>query len=176
MEFQHGFSAAFDSSRANGQATTFARAELLDIRPNDVKRFMAFCAFGDPDYDVAAGDHPTHCRSATSEATKRALSCHLPHRMTPWCNNWGNPACTAPVNDIIKEVKKFEVRSEGRPSKAKRAVRLNEFRKATNLLQSHCSFDLKHRYPMVFSFQQMKVGWQQKQLKRSRTPAVTHFR
>ena len=158
MEFQCGFSVAFDSSRANGRSTTFSRDELLSIRPNDIKRFMAFCAFGDPDCDVAAGHHPTHCRSATLEATKHALSYYMPHRMAPWCNNQGNPARSAPVNDIVKEVKKFEVRSEGRPSKAKRAVRPNEFRKAINLLQSHSSFDLKYRYPMVCLWQHHLIG------------------
>jgi len=119
---------------------------------------MAFCAFGDSDYDVTAGHSPTHCGSTTLEATKRALSYYMPHRMAPWCNNQGNPTCSAPVNDIIKEVKKFEVCSKGRPSKAKRAVRPNEFHKAINLLQSHSSFDLKYRYPMVCLWQHQVIG------------------
>jgi len=161
MEFQYGFSVAFDSSRANGRSTTFSRDELLSIRPNDIKRFMAFCAFGDPDYDVnpPANHRPTKCRSSTLEATKRALSFYMPYKLVPWCQNRGNPTRSAMVNDIIKQVKKFEVRAEGAPSKAKRPVRPNEFRKAISLLRSHDeSFDLKYRYPMVCLWQHHLIG------------------
>jgi len=104
IEFQYGFSVEFDS---RGRATSFTRRALLDTRPNDIQRFMAFCAFGDPDYSVhpPANHRPTHCRSSTLEAMKRALSYYVPHRAVPWCNNQGNPTCSAPVNDIVKEVK-----------------------------------------------------------------------
>jgi len=150
MEFQHGFSVEFDS---RGRTTSFTRRELLDIRPNDIQRFMAFCAFGDPDYDVTAGHRPTNCRSSTLEATKRALSYYMPHRTVPWCNNQGNPTRSTPVNDVIKEVKKFEARGEGSPSKAKRAVRPNEFSHAIRLLRSLPSFDCKHKHPMACLWQ-----------------------
>mgnify|MGYP000355231538 CR=1 FL=1 len=119
---------------------------------------MAFCTFGDPDCDVTDGHRPTHCRSSTLEATKRALSYYMPHRTAPWCNNQGNPTHSAPVNDIIKEVKKFEVRGEGSPSKAKRAVRPNKFSHAIRLLRSLPSFDCKYKHPMVCLWQHYLIG------------------
>jgi len=156
MEFQCGFSVEFDS---RGRTTAFTRHELLDIRPNDIQRFMALCAFDDPDCDVTAGYRPTHCRSSALEATKRALSCHVPHRTVPWCNNQGNPTRSAPVNNVIKEVKKFEVQGEGSaPSKAKRLVRPNEFSHAIRLLRSLPSFDCKHKHPMACLWQHCLIG------------------
>jgi len=119
---------------------------------------MAFCAFGDPDCDVAAGHRPTHCRSSALEATKRALSCGVPHRAVPWCNNQDNPTCSAPVNDIVKEVKKVEVRGEGSPSKAKRAVRPNEFAHAIRLLRSLPSFACKCKHPIACLWQHCLIG------------------
>ena len=99
MEFQFGFSVEFNS---RGRATTFSRRELLDIRPNDIQRYMGLLAFGDPDYNAHApvNHRPTHCRSSTLEACKRALSYYMPHCTVPWCNNQGNPTRSAPVNDI----------------------------------------------------------------------------
>ena len=157
MEFQFGFSVEFNS---RGRATTFSRRELLDIRPNDIQRYMGLLAFGDPDYNAhpPVNHRPTHCRSSTLEACKRALSYYMPHRTVPWCNNQGNPTRSAPVNDIIKEVKKFEVRGEGSPSKAKRAVRPNEFCHAIRILRSLPSFDCKYKYPMVCLWQHALIG------------------
>jgi len=73
MEFQYGFSVEFDS---RSRATTFTRQELLDIWPNDILRFMALMAYGDPDYNIhpPVNHRPTNSRSSTLEATKRALS------------------------------------------------------------------------------------------------------
>jgi len=157
MEFQCGFSVEFDS---RGRATTFTRQELLDIRPNDIQRFMAFMAYGDPDHNIhpPVNHRPIFCRSSTLEATKRALSYYMPHRHVPWCNNQGNPTRSAPLNDLIKEVKKFEVRGEGSPSKAKRAVRPNEFAHALRILRSLPSFDCKYKYPMVCLWQHALIG------------------
>jgi len=154
MEFLYGFSVEFDNR------ATFTRAELLVIRPSDIKRWLGLAAYGDPDFDTSdpVNHRPTYCRSSNLEAIKRALSYYMPHRHVPWCNNQGNPTRSAPVNDLIKEVKKFEVRGEGRPSQAKRAVRPNEFAKATSLLRSQPGFDCKYKYPMVCLWQHQLIG------------------
>ena len=136
----------------------FTRAELLDIRPIDIKQFFGLLAYKDPDYDIAAGHRPTGCRSSNLAAAKRALSFYMPHRTVPWCNGQGNPTRSAPVNDLIKEVKKFEVRGEGCPSHAKRPVRPNEFRKAIEILRSLPDFNCKCKYPMICLWQHSLIG------------------
>ena len=120
---------------------------------------MGLYAHRDPNCDTSppANHWPTHCRSSALEACKRALSFCMPHRTVPWCNNQGNPTRSAPVNDIIKEVKKFEVRGEGSPSKAKRAVRPNEFKKAIQLFRAQPSFECKHKCPMVCLWQHQLI-------------------
>jgi len=67
MEFQCGFSVEFDS---RSRAAAFTRQELLDIRPNDIQRFMGLISFGDPDCSVhpPANHRPIHCWSSTLEA------------------------------------------------------------------------------------------------------------
>jgi len=157
MEFQHGFSVEFDS---RGQFAAFTRRELLDVWPIDIQRFMGLISFGDPDCSVhaPANHRPINCRSSALEAAKRALSHYMPHRAAPWCNNQGNPARSAPVNDVVKEAKKFEVRGEGSPSKAKRAVRPNEFARAVRILWSLPSFDCQHKHPMACLWQHALIG------------------
>jgi len=154
MEFLCGFSVEFDNR------ATFTRAELLLIRPSDIERWLGLAAHGDPDCDVSdpVSHRPACCRPSNLEAIKRALSCCMPHRHAPWCNDQGNPTRSAPVNDLIKEVKKFEVRGEGQPSQAKRAVRPNEFAKALSLLRSQPGFDCKHKCSMACLWQHQLIG------------------
>ena len=42
---------------------SFTREELLELRPNDIKRWLADKAYHDPDYDISRGDRPTGYRS-----------------------------------------------------------------------------------------------------------------
>ena len=154
MEFQYGFGVTFNHE------SVFTRQELLDISPTDIKRFFGLMCYNDPDYNIhpPSNHRPTHCRSTTLETAKKAISYYMPHRTVPWCNNQGNPTRSGPVNDIIKEVKKFEVRGEGCPSHAKRAVRPNEFRKSLRLLRGQPGFDCKYKYPMVCLWQHALIG------------------
>ena len=154
MEFIHGFSEEYDIT------TLFTRDQLLAIKPNDIKRFFGHLAYGDPDYNIEppANHRPTHCRSTNLEAYKKAISYYMPHRTVPWCNNMGNPSKSSPVNDIIKEVKKFEVRGEGCAPNSKRPTREHEFRKAQELLRAQPGFDCKHRYPMINVWSHNLIG------------------
>ena len=74
---------------------------------------------------------------------------HVPHRAVPWCNGQGNPTKSAPVNDIIKEVRKFEVRGEGCPSSAKQPLREKEFIESLQLLRPQAGFDCKCKHPTL---------------------------
>ena len=154
MEFVHGNSAEY------GRDTVFTRAQLLAVKPNDIKRFMGLLAYDDPDYIIEppASHRPIHCRSSNLEGYKKAISHYMPHRTVPWVNNQGNPTRSTPVNDIINEVKKFEVRGEGCPPNAKRPLRENEFRKSQELLKAQPNWECKYRYPMVGIWQHNLIG------------------
>jgi len=82
----------------------------------------------------------------------------MPHRTVPWCDNQGNPTRSGPANNVVKEVKKFEVHGEGSPSKAKCPVRPNEFQKAIETLRREPNFDSKHKYPMVCIWHHALIG------------------
>jgi len=58
MEFLHGFSVELDNR------ATFTWAELLVIRPSDIKRWLGLAAYGDPDFDISdpVNHMPTCCR------------------------------------------------------------------------------------------------------------------
>ena len=126
MSFLHGAEEYEDNK-------VFTREELLEIKPMDVKRFLCMKAYDDPDPNIGGGARPTNGRSDSLYHAKKALSFFMPNKAAAWCNGQGNPTKSSLVNDMIKEVKKFEVRGEGSPSNAKRPLREAEFRKTLEL-------------------------------------------
>jgi len=90
--------------------------------------------------------------------SKKGLSYYMPHRTVPWVNDVGNPTRSAEVNDLINEIKKFEVRGKGCQSSAKRPIREVEFRKTLELLRAQPSFDCKHKHPFLFTWQHHLIG------------------
>jgi hypothetical protein len=130
--------------------TVFTREQLLEITPVDIKRFLCMKAYNDPDPRIDNGARPTNGRSDSLYYTKKALSKYMPHRTAHWINGQGNPTKSDLVNDMIKQVKKFEVRGEGTESNAKRPLKQAEFRKTLQLFK-HNDNDWNHRmrYPMM---------------------------
>jgi len=155
MEFFHGYFTTYDNHTA-----TFTWEELLEIKPIDIKRFFGLLAYNDPDYNIhpPSNHRPTYCRSSSLETYKKGLSYYVPHRTVPWVNDVGNPMRSAEVNDLINEIKKFEVRGEGCQSSAKRPIREVEFRKTLELLRAQPSFDCKYKYPFLFTWQHHLIG------------------
>ena len=154
MEFLHGGSATYDIN------STFTREELLEIEPVDIKRFFGLLAYNDPDYNIfpPANHRPVYCRSSSLETYKKGLSFYMPHRAVPYVNGVGNPTRSSEVNDIINEIKKFEVRGEGCKSSAKRPIREVEFRKQLELLRAQPSFECKYKYPALLTWQYHLIG------------------
>lgn len=74
-------------------------------------------------------DRPLKCRSSTLEQVKKGISFFMPHKIAPWNveTSYGNPTRSVAVNNVIKYVRKHEVHKEGRPSRAKRDIKRNEF-------------------------------------------------
>jgi hypothetical protein len=90
-------------------------------------------AYGNPDPRIDNGARPTEGRSNSLYYAKKALSKYMPHRTANWINGQGDPTKSDLVNDMIKQVKKFEVRGQGSPSNAKCPLKQQEFRKTLSL-------------------------------------------
>jgi Transcriptional activator of glycolytic enzymes len=139
--------------------TVFTREQLLEIRPTDVKRFLCLKAYDDPDPRIENGARPTNGRSDSLYYIKKALSKYMPYRNANWINGQGNPTKSVVVNDMIKQVKKFEVRGEGAESNAKRPLKQAEFRKTIQLFKSEDNdWNHKWRYPMMALWQYHLIG------------------
>jgi hypothetical protein len=147
MSFLHGAEEYPDDA-------VFTREQLLEITPVDVKRYLCMKAYNDPDPKIDNGARPTNGRSDSLYYAKKALSKYMPHRTANWINGQGNPTKSALVNDMIKQVKKFEVRGEGVPSNAKRPLKQSEFRKTLSLFRAPANdWNHRFRYPMMALWQ-----------------------
>ena len=151
MSFLHGAEEYEDNK-------VFTREELLEIKPMDVKRFLCMKAYDDPDPNIGGGARPTNGRSDSLYHAKKALSFFMPNKAAAWCNGQGNPTKSSLVNDMIKEVKKFEVRGEGSPSNAKRPLREAEFRKTLELFREQSDWKHQYRFPMMALWQYYLIG------------------
>ena len=152
MSFFHGYVEYEDNH-------VFTRQQLLEIRPVDVKRFLCMKAYQDPDPDIDNGARPRHGRSDSLYYMKKALSKFMPHRTANWVHGQGNPTKSDIVNDMIKQVKKFEVRGEGAPSNAKRPLKQSEFRMTIELFRRDGGdWNHKWRYPMMALWQYHLIG------------------
>ena len=137
----------------------FTREQVVKVRPIDIKRFLCRKAYKNPDPDIANGARPIHGRSDSLYYVKKALSYYMPNRNAPWVNGQGNPTKSVLVNDMIKQVKKFEVRGEGSKSNAKRPLKQSEFRMTLKLFRKDGN-DWNHRmrYPMMALWQYHLIG------------------
>ena len=90
-------------------------------------------------------------RANTLCVMKKAFSYFTPNRLMHW-NAMANPPCGNPtksilVNDLIKKVKKDEVRLIGKASQARRPYADGEVKMLLALLEGEGSYDCMHRFP-----------------------------
>jgi hypothetical protein len=106
----------------------FAEDHLAAISADDILRWMNFKTFGTPFPDPDA--NPTGCCSSTILSWKKSISFFIPNKHHPWesllCR--GNPTRSSEILDLIKYIKKKEVRRQGVASQARRPLTLGEFR------------------------------------------------
>jgi hypothetical protein len=107
---------------------TFDQESLQIVTPDEIIRWLCVKSFG-VEYPEAE-DRPTRCRSSSLEVFKKALSWYMPNRIQPWdcISNRGNPTKSKEVNKLIKDVKRMEVRKQGKPPSTKRVLTQAEFR------------------------------------------------
>lgn len=133
----------------------FTNAELGAIIPTEIVRWMCLKVYGTPDPDI--DDNPTEGRSSSIEYHKKALSFFMPNKHMHWnalANPpVGNPTKSIPVNELIKRVKKKEVRKEGKPSQARKPFLEPEFEEAIRKMKNHGDPEVRLFVSTIFVFQ-----------------------
>ena len=122
--------------------------------PDDVLRYLKFKAYGNADADLET-DNPTEGRASSLEFYKKAISFFIPMRNATWNPqaNVGNPTKSVDVNELIKTVKKREVRKLGRPSQARRELEEPEFLQTNQLLNNEDGVKKRFMLPAAGKFQ-----------------------
>ena len=112
----------------------FTEAELTAVIPLDVCRYLRLKAYGAefPSPDT----NPIHSRHATIAMDKKAISFWMPNR-DKWSvtRTEGNPTQSKDVIDLLKAVKKKEVRKQGAKSRVRRPMIGKEFESMHKLLR-----------------------------------------
>ena len=138
----------------------FTQERLLQLTPCDIEQWMKKKAYGTPDPGNDAT--PTEAQSSSLLYWKKALSSYMPNRLMTWnvATQQGNPMKSAEVNNLIKMVKKCEVRHVGVPSKTRRAAKMNEYHTVMHLLMAKPQNDLMCCYlmPSLMKFQFHMIG------------------
>ena len=80
-------------------------------------------------YVAEPGDKSTEGRCSSLEFAKKAISFFMPDKHEKWNRRLmsGNPTMSPEVNDVLKEVKRLEVRRMGKPSQARAAFTVKEY-------------------------------------------------
>jgi hypothetical protein len=119
----------------------FLPAAFAQLTPQDIYLWMIDRAFDvdEPPYngdihavDPTSEDATPRCRSSGIEFCKKALSFYMPNSIGAWnyvaATPFGNPTKSKEVNDLIKHIKRCEVRGKGKKSKARREFKTAEWR------------------------------------------------
>jgi hypothetical protein len=99
--------------------------------------------------DITAKDRPTQGRSSSLSMMKKYVSHCMSNKGTNWCNGQGNPTKSVSMNSLIRLVKKFEVRGEGKDRQGKHPLRQDEFLKTLELLKHKPDINHRYRYPTM---------------------------
>ena len=110
---------------------TFSQERILEITDLDVANFLTFKAYGPNLFPEEGPDEfpVALTRASTLAFYKKAISSYMTRQRQQWdeITGQGNPTKSAAVNEIIKALKKREVRGDAVPSSARRAIDWNEF-------------------------------------------------
>ena len=112
---------------------------LLAIRPTHIVKYMCKIAYGTS--DPTDDDNPEFGRASSLEYLKKALSSFMPNKHMVWneVTKQGNPTKSPEIHELIKRIKKKEVRGQGAPSKARRPLTDAEFRRTVELLRNNAT-------------------------------------
>ena len=144
MTFVHGRSPTYPKD------TIFTREQLLELKPQHIRDFMALKAYHKVDFSPE-DDKPIYARSSSLEQVKKGVSFFMPNNFPQWCNGQGNPSKSGVLTKFINDIRLAEVRGEGAPTKAKRAFTAPEFMKELEMLRRHGheKNDFNHRVKYI---------------------------
>jgi Transcriptional activator of glycolytic enzymes len=138
---------------AYGKDHQFSPEELLDITPEELVRWFRLISFGTE--TPGPEDRPTIRRSTGISFCKKAISYFMADGSSQWNTQarTGNPTMSKAVNKLIAEIKKHEVRKQGKTSNAKRDMKRAEFKKTLRLLQNSQGFANQYKVPTMLKLQ-----------------------
>jgi hypothetical protein len=124
----------------------FSKEELLRIKPEDLCRYFRKLAYGNE--SPSPDSLPKMARSNTILFHKKVLSYYMPRKNMQWddITMMGNPTKSVEVNNLIQIIKKSEVRKQGAPSQAKRAIEYDEFLSILTIIRTSDLIPLAQRY------------------------------
>jgi hypothetical protein len=118
----------------------FTQEQLAALTPASIMQFFNFRAFGVPNPPQGHDVDPL-LRSNTLKYWKKALSHFMPNRMMAWneLSGVGNPTRCNELNQLLRFVKRKEVRGQGAESQARRATTALEFEAIHSILKAEGS-------------------------------------
>ena len=130
----------FKDDVAYARGHEFTQEELLSLHPRHIAWWMSLCAYGTA--DPGPDDRPILHRSSGLGFAKKATSFFMPNKNTKWNveSETGNPTMSVAVNELIKVVKKAEVRKRGKKLNAKWDLKRAECRKSLRILEGNGDF------------------------------------
>ena len=138
----------------------FTNEHLKEVTAGDVVAWFSFKAYGTN--VPGPEDKPLHAQSNSMKNWKKALFYYMPNRLHQWneLTGQGNPTRSTALNNLIKRVKKFEVRGQGAPSKVRRPMKAAEFRSVVSECHKLPEDDIIGRYglPVLLAFQFHMIG------------------
>jgi hypothetical protein len=136
----------------------FTDDQLGVLEPMDIYRWLATMAYGT--VDPGPEDDPVHMRASSLEYLKKSISHFMPNSQQPWnaLTKAGNPTKSKEVNSLIKAVKRKEVRDLGAPSKADRALTLDEHEQALRIMDTYEDERKRYLYAAIAKFQHHMIG------------------
>jgi hypothetical protein len=143
----------FTNGKAYGNDHQFVQDELAPLTPDNVRRWMCEQAYGTT--EPAPDANPTNARSSSLMYWKKAISFFMPNRLMAWnaITGHGNLTRSIEVNELIKKVKKKEVRKQGADSQARRAITHAEFKRTQSILMAKPDIIRRYGIPSLFAFQ-----------------------
>ena len=131
----------------------FSDDALLETTPEQLVKYFCLKVYGvaEPTPEM----RPTQGRSNSILFAKKAISYFMPNKLETWSirAKSGNPTRSVLVNNLVKAIKKMEVRRQGAPSQARRALLAAEYESIIRILRN--STDPTHKYlcPAFHMFQ-----------------------
>lgn len=104
----------------------FAKEDLLQLTPSDIKRYLLWKAYGDP--FPSQDDIPCNARSGSLRKAKQGISWFMPNKNVAWIEGLGgNPTRHGSLNKVIDKVEELETKGKGVKANDKRAYNTAEF-------------------------------------------------